>query len=742
MDVVLVVDTSGSMAWDIAGRKKSDPRFQGPPRIDRVVAALQKFVEKLPDQARLRLISFNNGVKTDIEFKDIDKSVKKQIAATIDGLRKEVAPDGNTYLPEAMEKGLMYADQYASQDPDITATLYVLTDGKLDYGDERKNAASQNFLSQVLTKPKHVGTDRLYASLVMLGKLERNGGSFPDKYFEDLDTQGGEKCDVEIDEEFNPLFPAVLKKNMKVVLPGDDVEIYEGSSRPFVKTVWEVDGKEQASPDPITLSLTNLKAGKHVITFKGFDKEGSERRARARLVLNVGQEPVKAVPEIFIDGKSLASAGQVIQGQELVLKSDKSTGPIAKRMWSVNGDTFDVELLKQPMNKIGTYEIALTVESERTPEGVVSTNRSALISFQVVPPRLMAQPEVTVNGKPLADAGPIHPGAMLALTSKNKTNAKSFEWIVGGKPLTGQMVNWEVPSAGTYQIVHTVVGDSENRDTAAPISITAVDPALVAIPEVLYNGKPFSQSSNIYVGQTLQLVSKSSGPVTSATWTVNGEKIPGAKVPWPISQPGQIEIKLRVEGQNPALVNESDVVKVFAKKRPPVWALWALGILEVGILAFFGWLLTGNQVRDCRLIITNGPRPQVRKFFSRFSKTATIPFNKMLKSKEYWRKAPDRDAVVISRQSVAKGPAVKLACTFAPARRGTSDVQFGESKPATNTERFYLLEDGRNPEQPQSVEFTLQSAKKSLGDTLMLAAVAAALVAAFFWFYLKVYPAL
>jgi hypothetical protein len=336
---------------------------------------------------------------------------------------------------------------------------------------------------------------------------------------------------------------------------------------------------------------------------------------------------------------------------------------------------------------------------------------------------------------------------MLTLTSRNTANAEAFEWQIGDETLSGQTVNWPVPSAGTFQIIHTVAGvtsgdEAPQKDTAAPIAITAVDPELIAVAEVLHRGKPYSQSSNIYAGDTLQLVSKSSGPVQSATWTVNGEKISGNSVSWPIPAPGDIEICLKVQGQNPGQVDESLPLKVFAKKRPPVWMLWALGLAELGILGFFAWLLTGNQVRDYRLIVANGPRPQIRKFFSRFSKTATIPFNKMLKGKEYWKKAPDRDALVISRQSVAKGPAAKLACTFAPARRGTGDVQFGESKAATNTERFYLLEDGRNPDDVQTVEFTLQSGKKPYGDFVLLCMVATALAAAFFWFYLKAYPTL
>jgi hypothetical protein len=415
---------------------------------------------------------------------------------------------------------------------------------------------------------------------------------------------------------------------------------------------------------------------------------------------------------------------------------------VAKVTWNVNGNETQAATLNSVLNRIGPYKISLTVESAPGPTGEITRSTSQPIVFEVVAPRLMAQPEVTVNGKPLAEAGPIHPGAMLTLTSANTTNAKTFDWKVGDETLSGQTVNWQVPTAGTYEIIHTVIGDS-NRDTAPPISITAVDPELAAVAEVLYQGKPFSQSSNIYVGEKLLLdSSKSSGPVKGAAWTVNGEKIDGKQVEWPISEPGQIEIRLRVEGDNPGLVNESDVVKVFAKKRPPVWALWALGLAELGMLAFFAWLLTGNQVRDFRLT-ANGSRKMVKKFFSRFSKTATIPFNKLFQKDTFWEKAPDSDALIISR-STLKGPPADLGCTFAPAYGGTSDVCFeiDPEKPATKTQRFYFLQDDRDPDNPRRVEFTLQSGKTSYADLMILAIIAVSLVASFFWFYLKIYPAL
>ena len=736
MDVVLVVDTSGSMAWDVEGRKKSDPKFQAPPRIDRVIDALKTYAGKLPEGTRLRLISFNSGVKTNREF-IISEKTRGELVAAIGKLKGEVK-SGDTWLWEAMREGIKAAESYAAQDPDLTATLYVLTDGEYD----NKAPTEQISLAKVLNESKSLGGESLYGSLVLLGKLKSQGGAFREEYLQQLKDQAGTRCDVQLDEDFDPLFPPVLLVPQEKIVPKQKVVVIEGSDAQFARVEWTLDGKPAGTKR--VLEFTPEKFGRYAVTFRGFDDKG--RRARARMVLNVGQEQVKAIPKISIDNKPFDSVDAIIQGQRMDLSHD-STGPVAKVTWNINGNETEATSLNSVLNRIGPYKISLTVESSSGPSGEVTRSTSQPIVFEVVAPRLMAQPEVTVNGKPLSGAGAIHPGDMLTLTSRNTANAKTFEWQIGDATLSGQTVNWPVPSAGTFEIIHTVAGvtsgdEAPQKNTAAPIGITAVDPELSAVAEVLHRGKPYSQSSNIYAGDTLQLVSKSSGPVQSATWTVNGEKISGNSVSWPIPAPGDIEICLKVQGQNPGQVDESLPLKVFAKKRPPVWMLWALGLAELGILGFFAWLLTGNQVRDYRLIVANGPRPQIRKFFSRFSKTATIPFNKMLKGKEYWKKAPDRDALVISRQSVAKGPAAKLACTFAPARRGTGDVQFGESKAATNTERFYLLEDGRNPDDVQTVEFTLQSGKKPYGDFVLLCMVATALAAAFFWFYLKAYPTL
>ncbi len=749
MDVVLVVDTSGSMAWGIGG--PSDKTL--PKRIDRVISALESYAKKLPAGTRLRLISFNSGVKTNKEFK-ISEENRGELIAAIAKLKGEVG-SGDTWLWEAMREGIKAAETYAAADPDLTTTLYVLSDGEYDNKDPGREKDIS--LAKVLGESKSLGGESLYGSLVLLGKPKSKGGAFSDEYLELLKNQAGPKCEVQLDEDFNPLFPPFFTVRPDKIEPKEKVSVMEGSEAVFARVEWRLNDKPVAGTKRL-LEFTPEKFGRYEVTFRGFDEK--ERRARARVVINVGQEQVKAVPKISIDGKPFESVDTIIQGQRIDL-SHESTGPVAKTVWTVDGNQTEAAKLNSVLNRVGRYNISLTVESAPGPTGEVTRSTSEAIVFEVVAPRLMAQPEVTVNGKPLAEAGTIHPGDRLRLISKNISFVKTFEWKVGSDPLSGQTTEWEVPSSGTYEIVHTVVGDSENRDTAAPISITAVDPELVAIPEVLYKGKPFSQSSNIYVGETLQLVSKSSGPVKNATWTVNGEQIVGEKVPWPISQPGQIEIKLRVEGQNPALVNESDVVKVFAKKRPPVWALWAAGIVEIFLLGLAWRLFTGNRPRACRLESRLDPkstnrlsRVEVSDYWNRLTKEARIPMADAVALSKGKRAAtgPTREVFEFWAKEGTKHPTRYFTVKKAPNRRAPAGLgcpfdNYGgiELKPDPsadkNNPRFVF----RYPDAPPStkqVYLNFVETGSTTGDKIALVASMAAALALFFLFVVKVYPLL
>ena len=731
MDVVLVVDTSGSMAWDVEGRRKNDPKFQAPPRIDRVIDALKSYADKLPDGTRLRLISFNSGVKTNKEF-TVSEANRGNLIATISQLKGQVG-SGDTWLWEAMREGIKAAESYAAQDPDLTVTFYVLTDGEQDNKDP--NREKDISLAKVLGASNALGGESLYGSLVLLGKRKSQGGAFRDEYLKHLKEEASTKCDVQLDEDFNPLFPAILDAPERA-LPGVKTKVYEVSGGNFSKVEWMLDGKMQPSQQR-NLEFIPPKPGRYIVTFKGYDTK--DRRARARIALDIGQTPVKAIPRISIAGKPFDSVDTIIQGQRMDLSHD-SLGPVAKVTWNVNGNQTEAATLNSVLNRIGPYKISLTVESAPDPTGQITESTSQPIVFEVVAPRLMAQPEVSVDGKPLAEAGAIHPGATLTLVSMNTANAQSFDWQIGEEKLYGQTVTWQVPAAGTYNIVHTV-GGAEASDTAAPISLTVVNPELAAMGEVMYEGRPLAEADNVYTGRTLLLVSKSTGPVKRAVWTINSKEVEGQTVSHVITDPGELQIQLTVNGETADQTSSSGITRVLAKNPPPVWMLWALGIVSTALLGFLGYVFTGNRARSASLSIRDGRTISVRKHWSRFHKSAVIPIRLFFSDEVFWGRKPTTDAMVVEvSKSKIKGPPLVLDCTFVAARGGSGIARLEPNfAPATNQERYYLLVEHDSEEEYQA-EFSLRAGRPSVNDLLILTLLGAAVVAAYFVFYLKIYP--
>lgn len=732
MDVVLVVDTSGSMAWDVEGRRKSDASFQGPPRIGRVIDALKSYADKLPDGTRLRLISFNSGVKTNKEF-TVSEANRGDLIATISQLKGQVG-SGDTWLWEAMREGIKAAESYAAQDPDLTVTFYVLTDGEQDNKDP--NREKNISLAKVLGASNALGGESLYGSLVLLGKRKSQGGAFRDEYLKQLKEEAGTKCDVQLDEDFNPLFPAILDAPERA-LPGVKTKVYEVSGGNFSKVEWLLDGKLQPSQQR-NLEFIPPKPGRYIVTFKGYDTK--DRRARARIALDIGQTPVKAIPRISIDGKPFDSVDTIIQGQRMDLSHD-SLGPVAKVTWNVNGNQTEAATLNSVLNDIGPYKISLTVESAPDPTGQVTESTSQPIVFEVVAPRLLAQPEVSVDGKTLAEVGAIHPGATLTLVSKNTANAQSFDWQIGEEQLSGQTVTWQVPAAGTYNIVHTV-GGAEASDTAAPISLTVVNPELAAVAEVMYEGRPLAEADNVYTGRTLLLVSKSTGPVKQTIWTIDGKEVHGNTVSHVITAPGQLAIELTVKGETADQTSSSGITRVLAKNPPPMWMLWALGLFELALLGLLAYFFSGNRLRDSRVQVEGGRAQPVKKHWSRLHKEARIFVGKILPG-EYWRKRDRKEAILVTPVPVTSGPPGALSCTFKSAMAGVGAVSMDEDPTRrTPTEIYYDLIDERDEDQKQSVGISLQILKPTRTDTLLLLLSAAALAVIFITFLIKVYPTL
>ncbi len=738
MDFVIVVDTSGSMNADRAGHSPRTQKnlYQPPSRIEHLVESLKGYVVQLAQVAeqtgvRLRLISFNSGIKTNSEFRLDDPAQLKQLNQAIEKLKTEPNPKADTHLWEALRVALAESGKYVQKDPDVTVCLYVLTDGEQD--NQEPDREMNISFGKVLDESPHLPGDALYGSLVLLG---RGDGFFTPQFVDGLKNEAGERFDVELSEDFTPILPPIIATPRRIDV-GAKAMIVDRSPGNFVRYEWEING-EPIKASQRTFDYEFPADGRYEIRVKAFDTKG--RRARARKVINVRAASVKAVPVVTIDGGPLAGAAPITVGQTLTL-SHESTGPVDKVAWSVNGKQNNAATFSEPLDIAGPVEIILTVESTPNAAGDSATDTSARITFQVVPPQLAARPEVSVDGKSLAAAGAIHPGAMLTLVSMNTDFAKSFEWQIGDDKLSGQTVTWQVPAAGTYDIVHTVSREGSS-DTAAPISLTVVHPDLAAVAEVMYEGKPLADTDNVYTGRTLLLVSKSIGPVKRMVWTINGKEVEGETVSYAIADAGELEIQLTVQGDTPDQISSTGITKVLAKNPPPVWMLWAVGLFELALLGLLAYFFSGNQLRDSRVQVEGGRAVPVKKYWSRLHKEARIFVGKILPG-EYWRKRDRKEAILVTPVPVTSGPPGALSCTFKSAMAGVGAVSMDEDPTRrTPTEIHYNLIDERDEDKKQSVGISLQILKPTRTDTLLLLLSVAALAVIFVTFLIKIYPSL
>jgi uncharacterized Zn-binding protein involved in type VI secretion len=844
MDVVLLVDTSGSMGWDVQGRNHTKKDFSPPNRIERVTKALKDYITqlgKLPaDQGvRLRLISFNSGVKTNKEFHLSNPQELKAALSTVESFKGEVKPDGDTWLWEAMRTAISESEKYAAQDPDITVCLYVMTDG--EYDNKSPDKESDISFAKVIGESKYLGTDSLYGSLVLMGKVGGDGG-FGSGYVDDLKQNSGGKFDVQISDDFTLLLPPVIQAG--TIVAGQPVTLMDRSPSKFSRYEWLFDGKPVDGSDR-TFDYTFPKDGRYVLTVNAYDDKG--RRARSRKVITIRSAPVVAEAQVTVNGKSLAEAGEIHPG-DLVTLVSKNTANVTEFLWDVNGQKLTGQTVQWKPSRIGKVTILHSVKGTSNSSDAAPHQEAQPISFSVVSPHLTADPQVMVNGKPLAEAGEINPGATVTLVSKNTQNAEQFLWDVNGEKLEGQTVSWSPSKAGEVRIIHSVIGAKVSGgdavvQRAAAIEFPVVSPHLTADPQVMVNGKPLAEAGEInpgstitlesrttanaerflwdvngeqlegqtvswspskagkvtivhtvmgkndgadiapsqkaspvilnvvnakltakarildhgkpvekcdvMAGDTLSLVSESTGPVAKTVWRINGQEMQGSKVDYRIENPGKTVIELLAFGNDGPPVASGEI-SILAKKRPAYWALVALGIVEMGIFGMFFYLFTGNKLRSCKLkAIENGkikPLSGVtpRKYWSRWNKKASIPFRMMFKKDKFWNDKPDskKNCLTISRDTVdVNGPGVKLGCPSASATDGMGYVHLTEIREMkTHEKREYEFRDESDSDNPQKYIFEVMLGRAELWDSALLVFFTLCLLASYFYFYLRIYP--
>ncbi|MBI9011638.1 MAG: VWA domain-containing protein [Clostridiales bacterium] len=139
-EVVLVLDRSGSMAWDLAGKSKSSSGYSGPDRMSILKDAATTFVDKLSENPKLKLsvISYSssstvferNSMKLiDISNGTVSNSTTNKNREAIKDHINDMNASGGTNVGDAMRKGYQLLDTSESSD-DAEKYFVFLSDGE------------------------------------------------------------------------------------------------------------------------------------------------------------------------------------------------------------------------------------------------------------------------------------------------------------------------------------------------------------------------------------------------------------------------------------------------------------------------------------------------------------------------------------------------------------------------------------------------------------------------------------
>lgn len=158
-EVVLVLDRSGSMRWDLAGNEPKSSRFDGTSRMSILKNAASSFVDKLSENPNLKLslITYSSSSKmftrNSTNLIDISNGTvqgttqyynKEEIKLEINNMR----PDGGTNVGDSMRKSYQLAG--STQSNDAAEKFFVfLSDGEpsfYSYKDYTSNRPDSSYL--------------------------------------------------------------------------------------------------------------------------------------------------------------------------------------------------------------------------------------------------------------------------------------------------------------------------------------------------------------------------------------------------------------------------------------------------------------------------------------------------------------------------------------------------------------------------------------------------------------------
>ena len=496
-DYVIVVDTSGSMTEAIS---KSDRRI----RIATVQEALANYLNTLPRDSRVYLLSFNTGIRSEKEFIFRTDTEIQGALSWVAGLGGEARTGGNTHLWTTLQRALEIATAYAKQNADQTVVVRALTDGMDNEG--------KTSLEAVLGRFPLLDGKSIRANLVLLGDLEVKL------------KQAREGFEIETKTVWTDLFPPVIQWKPAPVLVGQETSFYDNSQSVYQKYEWLIDGK------PI---------GNQKVLTQRFDHAG---RYRLKLVV-VGTSGLRTYSEMDVQVVEsdltvdfVVSQSEIEPNQEIKFFS-RVTGKPSSFVWSVDGkESATQQDCAAKFEAEGEHEVKLIV---RDAFGKTASRVRAV---------RVKEPAVEVSFK-----GPkeVMTGQAAQFVNECTGNIAKFEWDFGDgqkgiERHPSHVYKNEARSAKDRQIVLRVTTATGKTFQSAPFTVSVLPATTPPPPQATFK---VIGSTPYKAGLLVQFVDESKGTINSYAWDFAGDGSSAERNPeHTFSTPGSKLIRLTVSG--------------------------------------------------------------------------------------------------------------------------------------------------------------------------------------------------
>lgn len=500
-DFVIVVDVSGSMAERVS---RQDKRV----RVTVVQEALRQYLPALPSGSRVDLIAFNSGIVSDQEVILKDENELARALAWVDDLAKEARRDKETYLWTTLRRALQTASRYSQENPDQPVTVRVLTDGQ----DNERATTLDNVLQEFLPV---LDGEKIRSNLVLLGDMEfKTKWSLPEGAFE---TTKNPTWEV--------LFPPIVLWAPTAPVVGEEVRLFENNTKSIYKEYeWQVDGTAVGNEKVLAWQFTEPRS--YRVTLKVTGLQGTKNSAT---VLVRAKERDKLVVDF------VASSAHPEPQQEVKFMG-RCNYPGSTFSWFVNSNQVAVtQDLSFRFDKEGKYEVKLVACDAAGSSGV--RTQTIQVKEQALTVSIKGPAEI-VSGRSAQFAGEI------------TGPCASVEWDFGDGTTSVERnpehtFHWK---------------DSEFKDLA--VSVLAVSPLGKAVASVPHAVRVWAEkkapapharfrvlTQHPKVGQPIQVVDETTGPVESVQWDVDGEPKGSNRNPEiVVSTPGEKTFRMTVRG--------------------------------------------------------------------------------------------------------------------------------------------------------------------------------------------------